>query len=158
MDEITARVIAALEQAGLPAVLQFPAGSMPRLTAAAAAVELRSIRAVSGSFLDYLGVTEDPEKGSLERYGRNMEGTVRIRICAPEAEAVRTAAEKAIAALGFGLPALTVRETAAEETVFDQAMDCFRKDVLLSFSAYFCADRTEDDTEFLDFKLEGEIR
>ena len=158
MDEITTRVIAALQQAGIAATTQFPVGFMPRLAEAAAAVELQSIRAASGSFLDYLGITEDPEKGPLERYGRKMEGTVLVRICAPDAASVRTAAETAVSVLGVGLKNVTVEETAAEETVFDQAADCFRKDVLVRFSAYFCALRTEDDTEFLDFKLEGEIR
>lgn len=158
MREILDRVQTALQQAGLSALRQFPAGDMPLLTGAAAAVDLQSIRAANGSFLDYLGTVEDPERGPLERYGKKMEGTVRVCILAPDAEALRQAATDAITALGFGLPLISVEEVSAEQTVFDPAADCFRKDVFLRFGAYFCAESAEDSTEFTDFKLEGDIR
>lgn len=147
----------ALRQAGLSVTAQFPQGPMPRLKEAMAAVELRSLQAEQGGFLNYLGITEDPQRGPLERYGKKAAGAVLVRICGPDAAAIRTAAETALEVLAFGDFAVTVEEVTAAETVFDAAGDFFRKDLTVHFSALLCAAAAADGTGFLDFKLEGEI-
>ena len=157
MAVIVSAVEHALQQAGISVTAQFPQGQMPRLTAAKAAVELRSLQAEQGGFLNYLGITEDPERGPLERYGKKAAGAVLVRICGPDAACVRTAAETALEALAFGDFAVTVEEVLAEETVFDPARDFFYKDLTVRFSALLCAAAAADGTGFLDFKLEGEI-
>ena len=154
---IVSAVAETLRNAGISVVEQFPHGAMPPLTAAKAAVELRSLQAESGGFRNYLGITEDPERGPLERYGRKATGTVQVRICGPDAACVRTAAETALEALAFGCAAVTVEEVLAEETVFDDKQDFFRKDLAVHFCALLCATESADGTAFLDFKLEGDV-
>lgn len=157
MDELIVGVVALLEEAGIPAVRRFPTGNMPRLTEPKAAVELRSMKAVPGGFCDYLGTVEDPERGTLERYGKRVGGSVLCRIYGPDSSRTGAAAETACVLLS-GLSAVAVEEVTMGETVFDPVCDCYTRDVTAAFSAYLHALAADEDADFLDFKLEGEIR
>ena len=157
MEQVIARIVSRLQAAGIDTENAFPPALMRRLTSARAAVEVKSVKAVPGSFCDYLGMEEDEETGAVERYGRRLGGTVLVRIFAPTAiEAAKCAAEAA-QSLAQGVAGLSVEAVTVSEPVYDAAGDYHTRDVELAFSAYFYALKTEEDGVFLNFKLEGTV-
>ena len=155
MESVITRIISRLQEAGLETAPAFPPTPMRRLTAPRAAAEMKSIRAVPGSFCDYLGMEEDAETGAVERYGRRLSGTVLVRLFAPAAQAAAHAAALAAQTLSEGVTGLCVESVDLLEPRYDADAACHTRDVELNFSAYFYARKTEDDAVFLNFELEG---
>ena len=155
MEDVISLVLTALEEAGIPAVKAIPRGVMPRLTAPKAAVQLESVKSETPGLYEYLGVEETPERGPVERYGRRMSAVLLVRIFAPDNESVAPAV---LCALQQGFSGVTVEKITASAPVFDSVADAFMTEVRAEISAYFYALSGEDTSEFLDFRLEGEVK
>lgn len=155
MESVLNAVLTALQEAGIPAVMAVHQGVMPRLTTPKAAVSLEKVRAANGSFYDYLGLEETEDRGLVERYGRKMEATLLISVFSPDCRDVTGDIYPVLAA---GFPGVTVGEMTADKPEFDAAADCWITSLRAELCAYLYAESQDDDEEFLEFTLEGELK
>lgn len=155
MDRFINAVLTALEEAGIPAIRRLPGGSMPRLTGPRAAVGLESIKAAPGAAYDYLGTEYSDEFGDVERYGRKMDAVLLVRVFAPDGASVSS---RVCTVLMGGFDGVTVKDISASMAEFDPVADCFVTEVRADVSAYLYAQSASDEDEFLDFRLEGEVK
>lgn len=163
IDVVISGVCAALKAAGVPAaVTSFPFGGKKRHTKPIAAVSVKSGSAISSGFAEYLGEYLDVETGGYyELYGKRLELTVGIGIYSPPDEQHGAIAcpklFSDIAAAVTRLPAgLRVKEISCTETRFDEDVGLFLCEAELSCAAHLYA-RAEEEGEFLDFRLKGEV-
>lgn len=155
MDEIIVRVLTALEEAGIPAVRAMPDGIMPRLKGPRAAVCFERVKRSSPGLYEYLGTEETADRGEVERYGRRISAVLLIRVCAPDGQAV---SPRVCRALEGGIRGVTIGEITASAAVFDPVADVFVTEVRAELAAYLIAESTDDSVQFLDFRLEGEVK
>ena len=157
MGELMDTILAALQEAGIPAVREFPMEAMPHLTRAAAAAGLQSIRGESGGFADYLGVFEDPALGSVERYGKRLTVTLLCRIYAPRGELAAAGAETVCALLTSGIPGLRARTFTVGDCAYDGQADCCTVDVTATvIASFYAAMPMGEEPTLEDFRLESE--
>ena len=70
----------------------------------------------------------------------------------------RTEAEKLAAALSRPSPVVRLGALTVEQCGYDAAGDCYRCTVRVEAEAYVYAVANEDETEFTDFILKGEVK
>ena len=158
MGELISRILALLEAAGLPAEERLPSHPYRRVTDARANVQLRKLKSVGSGLGDYLGLSETEDGGTVERYGKKMTAEIRIRVLAADASAASEAASTVWETAEAGIPGVSVTGIELSEGSFDAQSDCFVQDVTVSVLASLWAERTNNDTEFLNFHLEGEMQ
>ena len=158
MGELISRILALLEAAGLPAEERLPSHPYRRVTDARANVQLRKLKSVGSGLGNYLGLSETEDGGTVERYGKKMTAEIRIRVLAADASAASEAASTVWETAEAGIPGVSVTGIELSEGSFDAQSDCFVQDVTVSVLASLWAERTNNDTEFLNFHLEGEMQ
>ncbi len=159
MRQLTAPVVAALGQAGLPACQAMPATVMPHLKQAACGVSLRQAQATQAGLYEYLGVLQDPDKGQVELYGRRLEGDLDLQILSPALSGGACcvqAGELAMEVLLSGIDGLRIGRIDQGPCTFDQVSDCFTMTLTAHIEAYIYAIAKEGEG-FTDFTLKGGI-
>lgn len=157
MEQLVTAVMAALQEAGIACTRQTPMGVMPKLKGPVTAVCLAAAKTAGGGMYDYLGLTEDGQN----LYGRMLEAEVRLTTLCPRTmgSALCQKQTDEIAALLSGrIPAVALAGYSVGECSFDAASDCFTCQVTAQVRAYVYATSNDEETEFLDFMLKGEVR
>lgn len=157
MEQLIKALLRALQDAGIVCVRQTPPGQMPQLRAPVTAVALAAARATQGAMYEYLGKT--PEGLSL--FGKRLEADVRLSVHAPRtlgSASCQQEVERIAGLLSGKLPALTLTGFTVGACAYDAGCDCFICPVTAQLCAYVYATANEDETEFTDFMLKGEIR
>ena len=160
MEQLIDAVLTWLKGAGFQAVRRMPEGEFPELSGAVVAVGLEKAEATDAGLYSYLGVTEMDGK-TVSIYGRRLEAQVVMEVVSPEnlgAKACMEASGALLTKLSGGIPGLTVTKTVMEGCRFEADMDCYCCKMTATALAYIYALANEDETEFTDFMLKGEVR
>ena len=153
-------VLAWLKGAGFQAVCRMPEGEFPELSGAVVAVGLEKAEATDAGLYSYLGVTEIDGK-AVSLYGKRLEAEVAMEVVSPEnlgAKACMEASGELRQKRAGGIPGLAIAKTVMEGCRFEVDMDCYCCKMTVTALAYIYALANEDETEFTDFMLKGEVR
>ncbi len=153
-------VLTWLKDAGFQAVRRMPDGNFPELSGVVVAVGLGKAEATDAGLYSYLGVTEIDGK-AVSLYGKRLETQVTMEVVSPEnlgAKACMEASSALLTKLSGGIPGLTVMKTVMEGCRFEADMDCYCCKMTVTALAYVYALANEEETEFTDFMLKGEVR
>ncbi len=159
MEQLIERILAALSDAGLDSVRANPGVRAPRLRQPAVAVSVKQAASSAAGFYDYLGVIEDEEAGVSELYGRRVDCTLLLEVCAPAlsgAQAAEDAAETVLETLTLGQSCARVRSCTVGSCRYDGAADEFRCPVTAELSAYYYALAPDGGAALTDFILKGD--
>ena len=151
-------VLTWLKDAGFQAVRRMPEGEFPELSGAVVAVGLEKAEATDAGLYSYLGVTEMDGK-TVSIYGRRLEAQVAMEVVSPEnlgAKACMEASSALLTKLSGGIPGLS--KTVMEGCRFEADMDCYCCKMTVTALVYVYALANEEETEFTDFMLKGEVR
>lgn len=161
MEELIRALIKKLTDAGLTAVRAFPEGMMPRLTKAVTAVGIREVKSAGAGAYAYLGMRAD-EAGVLRAvYGRRLEAEAFLQVWCPRVIGGKTCmdtAEQALSALSEQGGGVRIEALTMGPCVYDAGSDCFQCMLTAKTQAYLYAVCNEDETEFTDFILKGEVK
>ena len=153
-------VLTWLKDAGFQAVRRMPEGEFPELSGAVVAVGLGKAEATDAGLYSYLGVTEIDGK-AVSLYGKRLETQVTMEVVSPEdlgAKACMEASGALLTKLSGGIPGLAIAKTVMEGCRFEADMDCYCCKMTVTALAYVYALANEEETEFTDFMLKGEVR
>ncbi len=153
-------VLTWLKDAGFQAVRRMPEGEFPELSGAVVAVGLEKAEATDAGLYSYLGVTEIDGK-AVSLYGKRLETQVTMEVVSPEdlgAKACMEASSALLTKLSGGIPGLAISKTVMEGCRFEADMDCYCCKMTATALAYVYALANEEETEFTDFMLKGEVR
>ena len=153
-------VLTWLKDAGYQAVRRMPDGNFPELSGVVVAVGLEKAEAADAGLYSYLGVTEIDGK-AVSLYGKRLETQVTMEVVSPEnlgAKACMEASGALLTKLSGGIPGLAIAKTVMEGCRFEADMDCYCCKMTVTALAYIYALANEDETEFTDFMLKGEVR
>ena len=157
MEQLINAVLTWLKGAGFQAVRRMPEGEFPELSGAVVSVGLE---ATDAGLYSYLGVTEMDGK-TVSIYGRRLEAQVAMEVVSPEnlgAKACMEASSALLTKLSGGIPGLAIAKTVMEGCRFEADMDCYCCKMTVTALAYVYALANEEETEFTDFMLKGEVR
>ena len=160
MEQLIDAVLTWLKGAGFQAVRRMPEGEFPELSGAVVAVGLEKAEATYAGLYSYLGVTEMDGK-TVSIYGRRLEAQVVMEVVSPEnlgAKACMEASSVLLTKLSGGIPGLAISKTVMEGCRFEADMDCYCCKMTATALAYVYALANEEETEFTDFMLKGEVR
>ena len=160
MEQLMDAVLAWLKDAGFQAVCRMPEGEFPELSGAVVSVGLEKAEATDAGLYSYLGVTEIDGK-AVSLYGKRLETQVTMEVVSPEdlgAKACMEASGALLTKLSGGIPGLAIAKTVMEGCRFEADMDCYCCKMTVTALAYIYALANEDETEFTDFMLKGEVR
>ena len=160
MEQLIDAVLTWLKGAGFQAVRRMPEGEFPELSGAVVAVGLEKAEATDAGLYSYLGVTEMDGK-TVSIYGRRLEAQVVMEVVSPEnlgAKACMEASGALLTKLSGGIPGLAIAKTVMEGCRFEADMDCYCCKMTATALAYVYALANEEETEFTDFMLKGEVR
>lgn len=160
MEQLIDAVLTWLKGAGFQAVRRMPEGEFPELSGAVVAVGLEKAEATDAGLYSYLGVTEMDGK-TVSIYGRRLEAQVVMEVVSPEnlgAKACMEASGALLTKLSGGIPGLAISKTVMEGCRFEADMDCYCCKMTATALAYVYALANEEETEFTDFMLKGEVR
>lgn len=160
MEQLIDAVLTWLKGAGFQAVRRMPEGEFPELSGAVVAVGLGKAEATDAGLYSYLGVTEIDGK-AVSLYGKRLETQVTMEVVSPEnlgAKACMEASSALLTKLSGGIPGLAIAKTVMEGCRFEADMDCYCCKMTVTALAYIYALANEDETEFTDFMLKGEVR
>lgn len=149
-----------LKQAGFAALRRLPEGMFPALTDTAVAVGIQKAEAKDAGLYSYLGVLETDGK-TVSLYGKRLEAEISMEVlCAEQQGAKRCmqAADALVTKLSGGIPGLTIGKICAGECRFSADADCYSCKVTVQALAYVYALANEEETEFTDFILKGEVQ
>ena len=108
----------------------------------------------------YLGVLETDGK-PVSLYGKRLEAEISMEALCPEEQGAKRcmqAADALVTKLSGGVPGLTISRICAEECRFAADADCYSCKVTAHALAYVYALANEEETEFTDFILKGEVQ
>lgn len=160
MEQLIDAVLTWLKDAGYQAVRRMPDGNFPELSGVVVAVGLEKAEATDAGLYSYLGVTEIDGK-AVSLYGKRLETQVTMEVVSPEnlgAKACMEASSALLTKLSGGIPGLAISKTVMEGCRFEADMDCYCCKMTVTALAYIYALANEDETEFTDFMLKGEVR
>ena len=153
-------VLTWLKDAGYQAVRRMSDGNFPELSGVVVAVGLEKAEATDAGLYSYLGVTEIDGK-AVSLYGKRLETQVTMEVVSPEnlgAKACMEASGALLTKLSGGIPGLAIAKTVMEGCRFEADMDCYCCKMTVTALAYVYALANEEETEFTDFMLKGEVR
>ena len=160
MEQLIDAVLTWLKDAGFQAVRRMPEGEFPELSGAVVAVGLEKAEATDAGLYSYLGVTEIDGK-AVSLYGKRLETQVTMEVVSPEdlgAKACMEASSALLTKFSGGIPGLAIAKTVMEGCRFEADMDCYCCKMTVTALAYVYALANEEETEFTDFMLKGEVR
>ncbi len=160
MEQLIDAVLTWLKGAGFQAVRRMPDGNFPELSGVVVAVGLEKAEATDAGLYSYLGVTEIDGK-AVSLYGKRLETQVTMEVVSPEnlgAKACMEASSALLTKLSGGIPGLAIAKTVMDGCRFEADMDCYCCKMTVTALAYVYALANEEETEFTDFMLKGEVR
>ena len=160
MEQLIEAVLKWLEAQGFCAVRRTPQGMFPQLKGTVAAVDVAGTKMTQAGLYDYLGMM-DADGKRVSVYGRKMEAEVLLESIAPRtlgAKACMQQTDRILTALSSGIPGLALGEISTEACAYEADADCFSCKVRAKAQAYIYALANEEETEFTDFVLKGEVQ
>ena len=160
MEQLVQAFLKWLEGAGFAGVRQMPEGIWPQLKGPVTAVGVEKAEAKDAGFYSYLGLMQADGK-SVSLYGKRMEAEVSLEVVSPEALGAKVCAQKAdelLTGLSGGVPGLTITELSAEKCRYVPDTNCYCCTVKAKVQAYLYALANEEETEFTDFMLKGDVQ
>lgn len=157
MELIVRAFLGALTESKLACARQTPAGQMPKLKGPVTAVQMTGARAMEQAVYQYLGVND----AGVSVYGRKLEAEVRLLTLCPRtlgSAKCMERSEQIAEVLSGGVAGVTLAGYTVGECLFDAQSDCFTQAVTAQIRAYVYATADEEETEFTDFMLKGELR
>ena len=161
MDELIAALLQALKNAGITAVKAFPEGMMPKLSGPVTAVGIQEMKSAANGAYTYLGMQTDAAGAARALYGRQLETQALLKVYCPRSAGGRAcmAESERVAALLAGMAgSVQIESFSAGPCSYDAASDCFRCTITAKTRAYLYALANDDETEFTDFILKGEVK
>lgn len=159
LRQVRDAVIHALRDGGLAAEAAFPSKWAAGRNTALASVCVGTAEDRALGFCGYLGETQGRDGQVREVYGKRLEGIVNLDIRAEGAAACEAGAETAAAVLLEKLPeGIRPGELRWEALAWEKQTGLFLRRGTLQCQALFLAERGEEETEFLDFKLKGVLQ
>lgn len=160
LDALRTAMVRLLTDHGLDALDAWPQEESVHRSEVAAAVSIRSCRAESGGFWEYLGEFQEEGTGRWrERYGRRLEVAFGLDLYAPGeggAEACQSAFDQVAQALHTGdTGGLRIKSLSRGEVNYDQSLDVLHCPVEAVCLAYLYAASTEESGVFTDFVVKG---
>ena len=146
LEQLIEAILKWLKQAGFAAVRRLPEGVFPAPT--------------DTGLYSYLGVLETDGK-PVSLYGKRLEAEISMEALCPEEQGAKRcmqAADALVTKLSGGVPGLTISRICAEECRFAADADCYSCKVTAHALAYVYALANEEETEFTDFILKGEVQ
>lgn len=156
MEELINTMLATLKLAGLHAVAALPGSTLPLLQSPLVAVDVAKADCSQAGIYQYLGVLKEQEL-----YGRRLQATLQLDVYVPEAaggKGARAAMTDVMNLLMQGGGEMNIGEMSVGGCQYDADCDCFVGKILVPVSVYGYATLSDDGTEFVDFKLEGELK
>ena len=160
LEQLIEAILKWLKQAGFAAVRRLPEGVFPALTDTVVAVGIRKAEAKDAGLYSYLGVLETDGK-PVSLYGKRLEAEISMEALCPEEQGAKRcmqAADALVTKLSGGVPGLTISRICAEECRFAADAECYSCKVTAHALAYVYALANEEETEFTDFILKGEVQ
>lgn len=161
MDELIAALLRALKNAGITAVKAFPEGVMPKLSGPVTAVGIQEMKSAANGAYTYLGMQADAEGTVRALYGRQLETEAYLQVYCPRSIGGRAcmAESERVAALLAGMAGgVQIGSFSVGPCSYDAVSDCFRCTITAKARAYLYALANDDETEFTDFILKGEVK
>ena len=161
MDELIAALVRTLRQAGLAAVKAFPEGLLPKLEGPVTAVGIQEMKSGGNGAYVYLGMQTDENGTNRALYGRALEMEAFLQIYCPRrlgGRACMEESEKAAQVLSQPVGGVQIESFSVGPCSYDAGSDCFRCTLTAKTRAYLYALANDDETEFTDFILKGEVR
>ena len=161
MQELIDAILAAMQASGFSVVSGGNFLPMPKLTAAKTAVSLKRAVCKAPVSFCYLG-TKTLENGlTVPLYGCKAENEAEFQVCAPRrlgAAACEAQAQALMRLLLGGVDGVQIRKLELGPCVFEPEADVFSAKISLVAEGFIYALANEDDTEFTDFILKGDIQ
>lgn len=160
MEQLIKAMLSWLEGAGFAAARQMPEGMFPELEGTVVAVGMEKAEAKEAGLFSYLGVTE-AEGRQVSLYGRRLEAEISLEVMCPQrlgAKQCMQTADALLTKLAGGVEAVALRKLTMGGCRYEADADCFCCKVSAQAEAYVYALANEDETEFTDFMLKGEVR
>ena len=161
LDSVISIVCQSLSSGGVSAIIsQNPFGGKKRHTSPIVTVGLKAGSTMSCGFAEYLGMRYDAESDTYnELYGKKIDISLGLSLWSPKTESCGHEKclmlfSQVVDALKCLPESLKVRELSCGETEYDTTAEMFRCDAELKLSAFLTAE-SNDDSQFLDFKLKG---
>ena len=160
MEQLIGAVLKWLKEQGFSGGRRMPGGMFSQLSKAVVAVGLGKAEAKDAGLYSYLGQTERDGK-SVSLYGKRLEAEILLEVLSPVslgAKGCMQEADRLLTKLSGGVPGMTLGEIAVEGCEFRADEDCFGCKITVQAGAYLYALSNEEETEFTDFMLKGEVQ
>ena len=159
-EQVIRALVQGLKTAGLPAVAAWQRDKLPALQEAAAVVGIERTESEPTAFSEYLGTAYDAAKDCfVERFGRRLNLTLYVDLYAPRESAAALEAgwnrlEEMLLSPLAGLRMRSVRRGSIE---YDRRSAYLKCRCMLSCTAFFTAERSEEGALLQDFILKGMV-
>lgn len=160
MEQLIGAVLKWLKEMGFSAGRQMPGGMVSPLSKTVVAVGLGKAQAQDAGLYSYLGVMQKDGR-EVSVYGKKLEAEISMEVLSPVslgAKGCMQEADRLLTKLSGGVPGLTLGEIAVEGCEFRADEDCFGCRITVQAGAYLYALSNEEETEFTDFMLKGEVQ
>ena len=160
MEQLIEVFLKWLKDAGFSAVRAMPEGMFPQLSDAVVAVSIAKAKAEDAGFFSYLGLME--RDGTLRAlYGKALETEVSLKVVSPQtlgAAACMQQADALLTKLSQPIAGVTLLEILAGECKYEMETDVFSCTLTAKAKTYLYAVSNEEETEFTEFILKGEVQ
>ncbi|NLH01876.1 MAG: hypothetical protein GX488_08290 [Clostridiales bacterium] len=163
LDMVLETIVDFLKRENISAFREFPERKSNIKSGVSVSVGIESCRYLSSGMGEYLGVrTPSGGKDEKELFGRRMEIELGLEIFSPfggefGASGCVRCADSLRECFGRLPPSIRALEMECGEIRADEKMSAFRCKCKLRCMAFLIAERSGDDTEFLDFVLKGTV-
>lgn len=160
MEQLIEAVLKWLKEMGFSAGRRTPGGYFSPLEKTVVAVGLEKAEAKDAGLYAYLGLTELGGK-SVSLYGRQLEAKVSMEVLSPAALGAKGCMKEAdalLTKLAGSIEGISLGKVSVEGCKFLSDEDCFGCKVTAEARAYLYAFSNEEETEFTDFMLKGEVQ
>lgn len=160
MEQLIEAVLKWLREMGFSAGRRTPGGMFSPLEKTVVAVGIEKAEAKDAGLFSYLGETTLDGK-SVSLYGRRLEAELALEVLAPAALGAKGCMKEAdalLTKLAGSIAGISLGKISVEACKFRADEDCFGCKVTVQAQAYLYALSNEEETEFTDFMLKGEVQ
>lgn len=160
MEQLIEAVLKWLKEMGFSAGRRTPGRIFSPLEQTVVAVGIEKAEAKDAGLFSYLGQTQIDGK-SVSLYGRRLEAELALEVLAPAslgAKGCMKEADTLLTKLSGGISGISLGKASVEGCRFLADEDCFGCKAIVQAQAYLYALSNEEETEFTDFMLKGEVQ
>ena len=160
MEQLIEAVLKWLKEQGFSGGRRTPGRIFSPLETAVVAVGIEKAEAKDAGLFSYLGQTLLDGK-SVSLYGKRLEAEIALEVLAPAdlgAKRCMKEADTLLTKLSGGIAGISLGKVSVEACKFRADEDCFGCKVTAEARAYLYALSNEEETEFTDFMLKGEVQ